>query len=124
MFAVLEHRQGDAVHWDLLVQIGDEPRLRTWRLADDPTAGHSPIAAEPIAAHRRRYLDYQGPISGGRGSVRRVDRGSAAVEALTSDELRLVLHGHRLDGRYRIITRPDGARFECLGARAAVDSDE
>jgi len=30
---------------------------------------------QPIAPHRRHYLTYQGPLTHGRGQVRRIDRG-------------------------------------------------
>ncbi len=32
-----------------------------------------------LPPHRRRYLDYQGPVSGGRGGVLRVDRGTVVI---------------------------------------------
>ncbi|MFU8829917.1 MAG: hypothetical protein ACNA8P_10865, partial [Phycisphaerales bacterium] len=39
--------------------------------------------------HRTRYLDYEGPVSGGRGSVTRVALGSAEVESESSEAIRL-----------------------------------
>lgn len=33
----------------------------------------------PLAEHRRAYLEYEGPVSGNRGAVRRVAGGSYKV---------------------------------------------
>ena len=51
-----------------------EGKLRTWRLERLPAPGVG-IRAEPLGDHRIAYLDYEGPVSGGRGSVTRWDAG-------------------------------------------------
>jgi hypothetical protein len=71
-FVLLEHDH-PSVHWDLMLEEGDS--LRTWRLPA-PHFGVEPMNAEPLAPHRLAYLDYEGPVSGGRGSVKRVDAGT------------------------------------------------
>jgi len=71
-FVILEHDH-PVTHWDLTLDIG--PALRTWRLASPPAPGQM-VRAEPLGDHRRLYLDYEGPVSGGRGSVRRWDVGT------------------------------------------------
>ena len=55
------------MHWDLMLDTGET--LRTWRL--EP-ALPGVIRAEPLGNHRRAYLDYEGPVSGNRGSVQRL----------------------------------------------------
>jgi hypothetical protein len=52
-----------------------ESGLRTWRLNAPPVACQI-VLAEPIGVHRPIYLDYEGPVSGGRGTVRRWDAGT------------------------------------------------
>jgi hypothetical protein len=59
-------------HFDLMLENG--ATLLTWALHDLPTTGIA-AAAERLAEHRSAYLDYEGPLSGDRGSVRRVDSG-------------------------------------------------
>jgi hypothetical protein len=54
------------------------------------------VVAEPTADHRLLYLDYEGPVSGGRGTVTRVDAGSFTWET---------------DGPDRLTCRVAGARF-------------
>jgi hypothetical protein len=71
-FAILEHDHPE-LHWDLLLERG--PVLRAWRLAQPPTQIGQTIAAVALAEHRLVYLDYEGPVSGNRGTVRRWDHG-------------------------------------------------
>jgi hypothetical protein len=81
--------------------------LLTWRLRTLPPAWQSggaagesdeaiSIAAEPLADHRIEYLDYQGPVSGDRGHVRRLDNGNYAVLKELGDCLQARLEGRRV----------------------------
>lgn len=73
-YVVLHHTGHGESHHDLMIE--PEPgaeRLWTWRTPAWPLAEGAPLA--PLPPHRREYLDYEGPISGGRGEVRRVARG-------------------------------------------------
>lgn len=94
-FVVLEH-DFPTRHWDLMLEAGGA--LRTWRLAEPPEVGKS-IASEALADHRLVYLDYEGPVSGGRGSVTRWDTGTFAWIADTRGEEVVELAGTRLVGR-------------------------
>jgi DNA polymerase Ligase (LigD) len=71
-YVILEHDHPTR-HWDFLLEAGSV--LRSWRLAELPSPG-KPVAAEPSFDHRIIYLDYEGPVSGGRGSVTRWDTGT------------------------------------------------
>jgi hypothetical protein len=71
-YVILEHDHPE-LHWDLMLEAGEV--LRTWRLAAPPRTGER-VQAEPSFDHRRLYLDYEGPVSGGRGSVKAWDRGA------------------------------------------------
>jgi hypothetical protein len=70
-YVILEH-DWPSRHFDLMLEAG--PVLRTWRLAALPADGVA-VAAEPIGDHRLEYLNYEGPVSGGRGTVRCVQSG-------------------------------------------------
>src|SRR5207245_1027624 len=70
-YVILDHDHPHQ-HWDFMLEQGD--MLATWRLAAPPQSGQT-IAAEPSFAHRRAYLDYEGPVSGDRGRVVQWDRG-------------------------------------------------
>lgn len=96
-FVILEHDY-PGLHWDFLLEAG--PVLRAWRLLAEPRSG-SEISAEPNFDHRPIYLDYEGPVTGGRGTVRRWDAGS--FEWLTDGdrEKSVRLAGGRLRGAAR-----------------------
>src|SRR4051794_32704698 len=93
-FVVLRHDK-DGVHYDFMIEWGD--RLRTWALAEAIGPGLE-IRARALPDHRTIYLDYEGEISGGRGSVRRVDRGTYELLEGSPSSLRLRLRGERFAG--------------------------
>jgi hypothetical protein len=93
-FVILEHDH-PVRHWDLLLEAGDV--LRAWRLAAPPIVGQA-VAAEASFDHRRLYLDYEGPISGGRGTVSRWDAGTFDWIAEEEGRLALKLQGDRVGG--------------------------
>jgi DNA polymerase Ligase (LigD) len=94
-FVILEHDHPD-LHWDLMLEAGDI--LQTWRLAQAPD-GSQPIDATALGDHRVVYLDYEGPVSGNRGTVKRWDAGSFTDDAdSTAERRRLLMHGKRVHG--------------------------
>lgn len=86
-FAILRHDH-PFLHWDFLLETG--PVARTWRLLRTPVCGE-PLAAETLPDHRLMYLDYEGPVSEGRGRVERF-----------------------ADGRYRHCTNESGTQQHSL----------
>ena len=94
-FVILEHDH-PALHWDLMLERGGA--LQTWRLARPPLRPHAAILAAALPDHRLAYLDYEGPVSGDRGTVTRWDRGEYEPTE-TADELILNLAGERVQGR-------------------------
>lgn len=94
-------------HWDLLLEPAAEAEpsavglLRAWAL-ETPLDGPQPIRAARLADHRRLYLDYEGPISGDRGEVRRVAEGD--YQLLQDSPTATILHlsGKKLSGRLTI----------------------
>jgi hypothetical protein len=93
-FVILTH-DWPFLHWDLMLEA--DAALRTWRLLEEPGPGRS-VPAEPLPDHRRAYLDYEGPVSGDRGTVARWDAGEFTWTEEADRALRLHLHGTRLSG--------------------------
>jgi hypothetical protein len=116
-FVVLEHDSPRGRHWDLMLQIG--PTLATWALASPPEPGR-PIPAEPLADHRLAYLEYEGPLSGVRGTVARWDTGVYRLERRNEAELVVVLEGGKLRGR-ATLTRPQDPSGRWTFLLAAAD---
>src|SRR5262245_20434688 len=102
-FVILDHDY-PFPHLDFMIEWGE--RLRTWRLLGEPAPGRT-LSAAAIGDHRKDYLDYTGPVSGGRGRVQRWDAGTFRLDAESADELRLTLSGDRVNGAV-VIRRVDG----------------
>jgi hypothetical protein len=99
-FVILEHDH-PVLHWDLMLEAGDV--LHTWRLPTPPQAHGHAIEATALSDHRRMYLDYEGPVRGNRGIVRRWDAGSFDEEASSTPEARLLrFHGVLMKGCWRL----------------------
>ena len=64
--------------------------------------------------HRKAYLDYEGPISGNRGSVFRVDRGDFELIEATDDSLVTRVMGTRLRGTVWLKKISDGSLDESM----------
>src|SRR5437899_1298127 len=97
-FVLLEHDHPSR-HWDLMLEVGDV--LWTWRLDAIPRAA-TPCAALRIADHRRIYLDYEGPVGGGRGTVTRVAGGDFAWVEESPGRVVVEMRGANLSGRLTV----------------------
>lgn len=110
-FVVLRHTDwpGRPDHYDLMLQFAagrddDSAVLATFATSRDefPAPG---VPLKKIANHRRAYLSLQGPLSGGRGRVVRVDEGELFF-LLPPDpawqDVRAEFSGQSLRGVYRL----------------------
>jgi hypothetical protein len=103
-FVLLEHDH-PTLHWDLMFEVGEV--LWTWRLEKPPGQGRA-VGATRIADHRLVYLDYEGPISGNRGVVRRQDRGEYRWLEQSPTRLVATLTGERWQGELVLEEMPEG----------------
>ena len=88
-------------HWDVMLET--DTILMTWSVSPQLPIGSSFVyPAMRLPDHRKRYLDYEGKISGSRGTVTRIDAGT--YEQLSPDVY--VLHGEHYSGT---LTVEDGA---------------
>ncbi|HMO13806.1 MAG TPA: hypothetical protein PKD64_04595 [Pirellulaceae bacterium] len=75
-FVILRHQfppgSSRTDHYDVMLEA--DGSLRVWEVSDWPIVEERAIAAK-LPDHRLAYLEYEGPISGGRGWVTRVDGG-------------------------------------------------
>ena len=103
-FAILEH-DWPTRHWDFLLEAGDV--LRAWRLLEEPELDKV-VPAEANFDHRLLYLEFEGPLSGNRGSAMRWDAGT--FEWIENEANRVVveLMGLRLSGVALLEKRPEG----------------
>jgi len=106
-FVVLRHElpagSARSSHWDLMFET--EAALRTWAVDADLTLVHDQ-PAEALAPHRLAYLDYEGPVSGDRGSVTCWDRGQFEIERDEPGRFVARLAGERLRGQLTLAQEP------------------
>ena len=107
--------------------------LRTWALAELPRdwealgadasgkaaarpkiAATNTVPAERLADHRLAYLDYEGPVSGNRGSVVRLDRGTYETRSESDDCWEITLTGEFLRGQIVLQQTADGSKMEAM----------
>ena len=79
-FVLLRHNTtANRFHWDFLFE--ESAACKTFSVTQE-SAEEAQITndlecvAERLADHRLAYLDYEGPVSGNRGFVERLDRGT------------------------------------------------
>jgi hypothetical protein len=90
-YVILRHDGVPAPHFDLMFETSPGSALATWRSNTWPP-GPGPV--QKLADHRRDYLAYEGPVSHGRGYVRRVEAGTyEPLPDSTPTVLALMLHG-------------------------------
>lgn len=126
-FVLLRHEtpptQQDPSHWDLMLEVQPGGALATWKLETLPRDWRQALAAQSHAAgaaggqdhlgaqdsnnwvearrladHRRKYLEYEGSLSGDRGAVHRCDRGACAMIEVSAVCVRVELDGEFIRG--------------------------
>ena len=102
-YVILRHEMppesSRASHWDLMLEFAGS--LRTWAVDELSQSGLA-TKAQALEDHRLEYLEYEGPISGGRGTVTRWDQGDYHVQRQSERELIVILHGKKLRGVARL----------------------
>jgi hypothetical protein len=92
-------------HWDLMFET--QGTLRTWAVDADLSLSAEASARE-LPAHRLDYLDYEGPVSQGRGAVARWDRGEYHLVVDAEDQWIARLAGKRLAGTLTLMRAGPG----------------
>lgn len=111
-------------HYDWMIEASvSAPALVTFRVhnrIDPPYLDASTFVCERLPDHRREYLGYEGPISGGRGQVERVAGGQCVSFEELGDSLTVVV---RFDGgsAVRYDGRREGSKY-VFSARPADQS--
>lgn len=77
-YVVLHHTGISEPHFDLLIDWREDALLLAARCTSWPIDDATVVTRIPD--HRRIYLEYEGPISGNRGQVRRVTEGTCTLE--------------------------------------------
>ena len=107
-FVILRHEPPASyprgLHWDLMLEA--RGALRTWALAEEPRRGAT-LPAEALADHRLAYLDFEGEVSGNRGTVERWDAGTYTIQSCTEARWEIQVWGEQLRGDAVLQRDPD-----------------
>ena len=114
-FVILEHALAEGPHYDLMLERPSD--LATWSFREQPRTP-ARMTGRRIQPHRKHYLAYEGPLSRGRGTVRRVDEGTFRVLDWTGDRVDFVAEGRVLNGRVSLAREQDGERWTFTSERA------
>jgi len=96
-------------HWDFMLEWGAV--MRTWELRELPRAwadllGESSSSESvnfvPLPDHRLAYLEYEGPLTGDRGSVERCEHGTYEILRESPEQVTVHLEGKFLSGSIRL----------------------
>jgi len=114
-FVVLRHElplhEARPSHWDVMLE--HDGMLRTWALEHLPK-GEQSQGADALADHRLAYLEYEGPVSGDRGTVSRWDEGE--YETLEESPTRVCVQLHGIHWRGKLTLErsdADAQRWLC-----------
>ncbi|MHC4983510.1 MAG: DNA polymerase ligase N-terminal domain-containing protein [Planctomycetota bacterium] len=101
-FVIHIHKGYGPEHYDLMLEHGRA--LATWRLSQPPSGVPEGEAspARKIGNHRLSYLDYEGPISRGRGHVTMWDSGGCELLSTDQSRWQFRLTGRKLRGRFEL----------------------
>lgn len=109
---VLHHAGVAEPHYDVLFETSPGSSLATWRSPRWPLEPGDLLVRAPD--HRSVYLTYEGPVSGDRGTVRRVFYDVCAHVALGEGQLEATFS----DGTELTLTRDGRERWSCrMGSR-------
>jgi hypothetical protein len=75
-YVILEHTVNGTKHYDLMLEVPGQEKLRTLQLQTRLEKPGDACACKELEPHRRAYLEYEGEVSGNRGHVMRVERGT------------------------------------------------
>ena len=99
---IQEHSRQGEVHYDLMLESVEA--LWTWRF--DRFPGSEPEQrCERIQDHDRRFLEYEGDLSPGKGRVRIVESGTFDLLSAREDQVHFTARGQKVVGTCRLIQR-------------------
>jgi hypothetical protein len=105
-YVVLRHEGVEEPHYDLMFETSPGSALVTWRSPRWPIEVDTPLVR--LKEHRREYLDYEGPVSGGRGEVRRIVGGYYRIERRDAGDTKWLLTFRDTMGFSQLEFRRDG----------------
>jgi len=92
---MLAHQSASGCHYDWMLADPRDPTGRLWTARTEVPSFRwrcvDRFELTQINSHRRAFLTYQGPLSGDRGTVQRIDQGCALAWMWADDRILLQL---------------------------------
>jgi hypothetical protein len=113
---VIQHHLEKNEHYDLMVELEKSDKLLTIKISPqdlDLLLKSNKITAERLPGHRKEYLNYEGQVSGGRGTVKIFDSGKCKTVLYSEDRFEFELSGKKIAGKI-VISSIDGKMYNCL----------
>ena len=103
-YVVLRHDGIPEPHFDLMFETSPGSALAAWRSPAWPVEPTTPLT--PLPDHRAEYLTYEGPVSRGRGEVRRAVAGTHRVIGASADTVLVELNAGTVLRLPRVVAAP------------------
>ncbi len=87
-YVILWHQGTEEPHYDLMFETAPGSPLATWRSPLWPIT--SPVRLQKLRDHRRAFLDFQGNLTGDRGTVTQIESGTCQIEI--DEQSRWIIH--------------------------------
>ena len=107
-------------HYDWMMvdpRTADDANARLWTArVTQPSSRWASLRewdVEMIGTHRREYLTYEGPVSGNRGTVTRVDEGTFVAVSWTEERIEIEIGFKHYAGRV-VMTRQSPTRWRAV----------
>ncbi|MDI6732837.1 MAG: DNA polymerase ligase N-terminal domain-containing protein [Planctomycetota bacterium] len=104
-FVIQKHLTRKSFHFDLMLESGD--KLLTWSFRNPLKKCKEKLISQPLKPlldHRKKYLTYEGKISGGRGSVKIWDNGTYRPIIWQKNIKVFSLKGRKIKGGFFILS--------------------
>jgi hypothetical protein len=111
---VIHHHLSENEHYDLMIETEEKEMLTTWRITPVDLAllqKNAEIKAKRIQDHKKFFLDYEGPLSRGKGRVKLYDSGICGLNRKDGKVFKYSLSGKILKGIIRIAPAEQGYSY-------------
>ena len=96
---VIHYHESENSHYDFMLENNES--LDTWQISEasiHKLIAFKEISAEKIFNHRKKYLEYEGPISCDRGRVEIFDSGEYCNMKESADSFTIDITGEKIKG--------------------------
>jgi hypothetical protein len=107
-YVVLRHEGYGELHFDVMFELAERSKLASWHAPSwPPQSGDQWLE---LGEHRSAYLEYEGSVSGNRGTVTRIASGTHQLIAKSIDRVEITCR----EGLELVLIRSNGQIWRCV----------